>query len=98
MILDFGDYQIKSDERQFIVYRKKVTQLNNKTKPENIGKEFWEPEGYYTDLNHALKYIGRRVLLDNDDLSAVKERLELLEAQIAGFTKELEVKINGKNI
>ena len=61
MILDFGDYKVVTDDKQFIIQKKKVVQAGPFTKKENIGKEYWEDEAYYTSLNSALKSLRKRV-------------------------------------
>ncbi len=51
MILEFENYRMKTDSRQFVVQKRKVVQAGRFTKEENIGKEYWEDEAYCTTLN-----------------------------------------------
>ncbi|KGM93299.1 hypothetical protein IRP63_14385 (plasmid) [Clostridium botulinum] len=89
MILEFNGYKIVTDDKQFIVQKKKVVQAGRLTKEENIGKEYWEDVGYFTNLNFALKFIKKTILLDNDDLKVIMDRLNQLEGKIDEFTQKL---------
>lgn len=89
MQLDFGDYKIVTDERQFIVQKKKVIQAGKFTKEANVGKEYFEDDAYCTSLNSALKFLCKKTLLDNDDLLVIKEKLAKIESKIDKFTKLL---------
>ncbi|CAG7840018.1 hypothetical protein CLOHAE12215_01434 [Clostridium haemolyticum] len=89
MILEFDGYKIVTDDKQFIVQKKKVIQAGRLTKEENIGKEYWEDFKYFTNLNFALKFIKKTILLDNDDLNIIMEKLNQLEDKIDEFTKKL---------
>lgn len=40
MKLQFNNYQIVTDSRQFIVQQKKIIQASKFTKAENVGKEY----------------------------------------------------------
>ncbi|EJO5347168.1 hypothetical protein NRP93_001241 [Clostridium botulinum] len=90
MVLQFQDYRVKTDSRQFVVQKRKVVQAGRFTKEENIGKEYWEDEAYCTSLNFALKLLRRKVLLDNDDLKVIVNKLNQLESKIDEFTKILK--------
>lgn len=90
MILEFENYRIKTDSRQFVVQKRKVVQAGRFTKEENIGKEYWEDEAYCTTLNFALKLLRRKVLLDNDDLKVIVNKLNELESKIDKFTSLLK--------
>lgn len=91
MILEFDDYRITTDERCFIVQKRRVTQASRMTKAENVGKVSWKDDKYYDNLDSALQYLGKSVLLDNDDVSVIKDKLSQLERKIEGFTKELKL-------
>lgn len=93
MILEFEDHQIVTDERQFIVQKKKVIQPGRFTKEANIGREYWEDEAYCTRLNSALKFLRKSILLDNDDLLVIMKKLNQLESKIDEFTKILKEEI-----
>jgi len=90
MKLDFGDHQIVTDERQFIVQKKKTVQPGRFTKEENVGKEYFEDDAYCTNLNSALKFLRKSILLDNDDLLVIMKKLSQLESKIDEFTKMLK--------
>ncbi|MCW6124741.1 hypothetical protein [Clostridium sporogenes] len=93
MILEFENYRIKTDSRQFVVQKKKVVQAGRLTKEENIGKEYWEDEAYCTTFNFALKLLRKKILLDNDDLKVIVNKLNQLESKIDEFTKILKEEI-----
>lgn len=93
MKAEFGNYQIITDERQFIVQQKKVVRESKMTKKENVGKEYWDDVAYYgRNLNLALKYIGTQIVLDNDDLSDIKRLLSELQNKIDKMTELLEIR------
>lgn len=91
MILQFDNYKIKTDERQFIVQRKKIIQDSKFTKTENVGKEVWEDYRYYSSLETALKFLGKSVLLQNDDVVVIKAKIDELQGKIEEFIKVLTV-------
>ncbi|MDS1004435.1 hypothetical protein P9J83_13120 [Clostridium sporogenes] len=93
MVLQFQDYRVKTDSRQFVVQKRKVVQAGRLTKEENIGKEYWEDEAYCTTLNFALKLLRKKVLLDNDDLTVIINKLDELESKINEFTSLLKEEI-----
>ncbi|KEI81173.1 hypothetical protein [Clostridium botulinum] len=93
MVLQFQDYRVKTDSRQFVVQKRKVVQAGRFTKKENIGKEYWEDEAYCTSLNFALKLLRKKVLLDNDDLKVIVNKLNQLESKIDEFTSLLKEEI-----
>lgn len=88
MEFNLGKYKIKSDERQYIVYKQDFVKESKLTKAENIGKEKWTPIAYFTSLENALKFVPQEVIRSNDDISIVMDKLEQIEAIIKGFTKE----------
>lgn len=90
MILEFEDYMICTDERQFIVQQKKIVQDSKLTKKENIGKEYWEDIAYCPSLKYALKFLYKKVLLDNDDLTVILSKLDGIENKIKEFLKILK--------
>jgi hypothetical protein len=91
MKLDFDNYKIETDERQFIVYIKKTIQAGTFTKEENIGKVYYDVDGYFSKLDSALNFLAKRIVLDNDDLQVIKEKLSQLQRKIEEFTRLLEV-------
>jgi hypothetical protein len=91
MILDFGNYRIITDDKQFITQEKRVKQENQFTKEENIGQEYYADLGYYTKLENALNSLGKRIILTNNDLKVILRELKLLQAKIRQFTRQLEI-------
>ncbi|WP_392486758.1 hypothetical protein ACER0A_002085 [Haloimpatiens sp. FM7315] len=90
MKLIFDDYQIVTDDKQFIIQKKKVVQAGRFTKTENIGKGYWEDIGYFGKLNFALKSLGKSILLSNDELKVIMKKLNELESKIDEFTRILK--------
>lgn len=91
MKLDFGKYQIVTDDKQFIVRERKVVQESNDI--EKIGSEYFDTQGYYSNLEAALRSLSKRVLLENDDLKIIKKELRHLQNKIEEFTELFELEI-----
>lgn len=91
MKLDLGDYRIESDERQFIVQAKSVIREGKLTKEENVGKEIFKTVAYMPTLPMCLKFIGNKIVLDNDDINTIKDKLDSLRKDISKLNKVLEV-------
>lgn len=90
MYMEFDNYKLRTDERQFIISKKRIVKAGHFTKEENIGKPVWEDIKYYTDVKFAFKFLGNSVLLDNDDITVIKEKLDLLTNKIDEFCKLLK--------
>lgn len=91
MKLDLGDYRIESDERQFVVQAKSIIKGGKLTKEENIGKEIFKIVAYMPTLQMCLKFIGNKIVLDNDDINTIKDKLDSLHKKISKLNKALEV-------
>jgi len=91
MKLDLGEFQVSTDSMQYIVSKKKTIKESRLTKKENIGKETLETVGYYSTLKGALKGIGNQIMLDNDNLQDILNKLAELNKSIDAMTKLLEV-------
>lgn len=90
MKLKFDGYQLVTDSRQFIIQKEKVVQESQFTKEENVGDIYYENIAYYGQLDLALKYLSKLVILENDDLKVIKAKLSQLEAKISEFIRILE--------
>ena len=91
MKLDLGDYKIESDERQFIVQVKSVIKESKLTKEENVGKEVFKTVAYIPTLPKCLKFIANKIVLDNDDINTIKDKLDGLHKEISKLNKALGV-------
>lgn len=91
MKIDLGHYRIESDERQFIVQAKSVIREGKLTKEENVGKEIFKTVAYMPTLPMCLKFIGNKIVLDNDDINTIKDKLDSLRKEISKLNKVLEV-------
>lgn len=99
MKINIGDeYRIRTDEYQFIVEKKGIVEAGRLTKEENIGKEKWSILGYYGDIDFALKSIARNVLISNDDINVIIDKLNLIQSEIKGIKNLLEVRRNDLSI
>lgn len=98
MKINLGDYRIESDSNCFSLLAKKIVQPIVKdgkvVNKENIGSERWVVIGYYSQIDTLLNAIPRQVLLDNDDLLIIKQKLEVINIQIVGIRKALEECVN----
>lgn len=90
MKINIGDYKIESDNNCFMLKAKRVVQESKLTKEENIGKEVYSTIAYYQNIEGVLKAIPRQVLLDNNDLKVIIEKLNVIKIQIEGIRKALE--------
>lgn len=90
MLLDLEEYRIISDERQFIVQKKKFIQDSKFTKKENIGKKYYIDIAYCSTLNYSLKTIVNKTLLEHDDLKIIQKKLSIIEDKIEKFTRLIE--------
>ncbi len=93
MNIKIADYQIVSDERQFTVKVKKVKEAGAKTKDENIGEEYYQTIGYFTEFNSALKFIPQQVLRSNNDLSIIIDKLKQIEGDIKALPKPIKIEV-----
>lgn len=92
MKLDLGDYRIETDERQFIVQAKRIIEEGKLTKEENIGKEVFKTVAYLPTLQKCLKFIANKIVLDNDDINTIANKLNALHKEIDKLNQVLEVK------
>ena len=91
MIINLSnEYKIVTDEFQFIVQRMSITQAGANTKEENIGKEVWKDLGYFPKINSALKFVAKNILLSNNDLDIIINKLNLLDIKIEEIRSLLE--------
>lgn len=82
MKINIGDYQITSDNLQFIVSRKNIVKEGVFTKEENIGKETWKPIAYCGKFEEVLRFVPNDVLKTNDDIVIIKDKLDQIKADI----------------
>lgn len=82
MKINVGEYQITSDNLQFIVSRKNIVKEGVFTKEENIGKETWKPIAYCTKFEEALRFVPQDVLKSNDDINIIMDKLNEIKAII----------------
>lgn len=93
MKINIGDeYRIRTDEYQFIVEKKVIVKAGILTKEENIGKEKWNVLGYYGNIDSALKSIAKNVLISNDDINVIIDKLNLIQSEIKDIKSLLEVR------
>jgi len=76
------EYQVITDELQFIVQRVKVTTATKLTNPDNIGKESWVTIGNFPNIQYCVNFIAKNIVLVNDDLEIIVDRLNELDAKV----------------
>lgn len=91
MKVNIGDYRLVTNDNNFIIQKKKIIQASKLAKPENVGKESWVDDGYFSNFDSALKYVSNRALLDNDDLSIIKNKLVEIHSSIKGIKESLGI-------
>ena len=89
MKINIGDYQITTDERQFVVAKKSIIQEGRLAKAENVGKEVYRDIAYCTNLNSALKFVPQQAIKDNDDIVVIAEKLKQIESDIKALDKKI---------
>ena len=87
MKINIGDYQITSDNLQFIVSRKNIVKEGVFTKEENIGKEVYKPIAYCCKFQEALSYIPNDMLKTNDNIVIIKDKLDQIQEDIKAITE-----------
>lgn len=87
MKITIGEFQIETDERQFIVKERGVVAEGKQTKEENIGNVYWKPIGYFTKFQDAIRFVPQQVLRGNDDISVIEEKLDQIRADIKAIEK-----------
>lgn len=88
MDIKIGDYQIVSDERQFVV---KATKKVTDEKSENYGKDYMQNIAYCTSLDSALKFVPQQVLKSNNEISIIVDKLKQIEADIKALPKHIKI-------
>ena len=89
MIVDINkEFQIKSDEYNWIVNQKKVKGDKAKVK----GEEFWETIGYVGTLGHAVDFIIERKCRVSKDIQTLAKEIEYLKADLRKAFDGLDVK------
>ncbi len=82
MNIKVGDYQVTSDNMQFVVSRKSIIKDGTFTNSENIGKETSKVIGYMEKFDQALKFIPNDVIKDNDDINIIMDKLNAIQTDI----------------
>lgn len=88
MDIKIGDYQIVSDERQFVV---KATKKVTDEKSENYGKDYMQNIAYCISLDSALKFVPQQVLKSNNEISIIVDKLKQIEADIKTLPKHIKI-------
>jgi hypothetical protein len=89
------NYKIESDDLQVTLFERKVrsgkpSRFGRKVKPENIGKEYWIPLGYYSNIRNALRGFINMELLKTGlkDVEIILDKFEELYKLIESVTPE----------
>ncbi len=71
-----GEFTIESDTKQYVVYERRVVELETANIDENVGKEYIKPIGYFSKLKEAYKFIGERTVKTNHNVETILNKLE----------------------
>lgn len=93
MKLDLGNYLLKTDDRNFILYKKVVVKEHRLAKAENVGKENLEIVGYFSNFENAMNYLTNRAFIDNGYIEDVKIQIENYKEIVKGLAKELNINV-----
>lgn len=91
MKVEIGDYLITTDSRCFVLREKTPTIITDKTTKEQA--EIHVALGYFTHFDSLVKRLGERIMLDNEDMKVIQDKLDRLNKTV----KELnfnKVKLN----
>jgi len=99
------NYKIESDDLQVTLFERKVrsgkpSRFGRKVKPENIGKEYWIPLGYYSNIRNALRGFINMELLKTGlkDVGIILDKIEELYKLIESITPETYIDIPPKTL
>ena len=92
MKADLGDYLISSTkgDLSLTLYRKEKIQACKFTNEENIGKEKLVEIGSFGSLFFLFKAVSKYIVIDNEDLSTIIDKLNEIEL----ITKEIQRELN----
>jgi len=89
MIMQLGkEYQIVTNSNEFAAQRfiTTTTTVENKT----VTNTSWKTIGFYPQINQALRCVSKNILLMNDDLDVIINKLNLLDIRIEEIHSLLE--------
>jgi len=69
-----------------------IIQASKITKKENVGNENWTNIGYFPRLEQSIRLVSKHILLTNDDLSTIIDKLNNIEIQLKGIDTMLELR------
>ena len=90
MKITVGEYFIETDEKNFIVSKETIIKESRLTKEENVGKVKMVVVGYFTTVEGCIKAMGNDVLLANDDLVQIMDKLKDIKKDTAKIVNILE--------
>ena len=100
MKMDLGnDLRITTDEFQFMLQKMSIVQATpegskkKKTLEKNVGNIVWTTIAYCSSLDQTLNHVAKKILLENDDLKVIKEKLNELQDTINKFTGILKIEV-----
>lgn len=90
MKITVGEYFIETDEKNFIVSKETIIKESRLTKEENVGKVKMVVVGYFTTVEGCIRAMGNDVLLANDDLVQIMDKLKGIKKDTAKIVNILE--------
>ena len=93
MQIKIGDYIIVADERQYVVKEKRKIEAGALTKEENVGREYYQSIGYFTDFKSALKFIPDKAIRSSDEVQEIISKLNDIHADIKALPDPIKVEV-----
>lgn len=97
MNIKIGDYQITSDNMQFIVNKIGIVQESRLTKAENVGKETIKPIAYCSKFKEVLGYVPDDVLKSNDNINTIMDKLNAIQEDMKRLKEYPKIKTKELN-
>lgn len=92
MKIELGkNWKIETDDMQFIVSQRSTIKEGRFTNPENVGKDKWEVEGYCSNITSCLNIINKKIVLQNDNLDDIMDKLADIESIAKRIDKQLRL-------
>jgi len=85
-----NEYKIVTNNMEFVVQKMNIIAKGENTKEENVGKENWISIGYFPKINQAIQCVSKHILLVNDDLNIIVNKLNIIDLKIEKIRALLE--------
>ena len=85
-----NEYKIVTNTMEFVVQKMNIIVKGENTKEENVGKENWTSIGYFPKINQAIQCVSKHILLVNDDLDVIVNKLNEIDIKVEEIRHQLE--------